>query len=349
MIECPLALTFDDVLLVPKPSRIKSRSEPSTETVLGSDHFDIPIVAAPMNTVCEIEMIKFMADMGGASAIHRFMNSWNQVNSFDDAKDPKAYVSVGITGDYLTRVKKLRDFGCHNFLVDVANGHNESTRKAVEAIREELQNGENIMAGNVVTEAGAIALWGAGANIIRVGIGPGSACTTRVVTGHGMPQLSAISNVAEGKYDVDKIRYHIVADGGIRTSGDAVKALAAGADAIMIGGLLAGTDQAPGEFVLDPYTHQAYKLFAGMASETGRKPWFGQKGATSHIPEGESFRVPYKGDATPIIERLIKGIKIGMSYSGAHSISELQIKAKWIRVTANGHREGNANKRMHSL
>jgi len=348
MLNPPLTYTFDDLLLVPQYSELASRKDPDISTSVGTIHGKIPIVAAPMNTVCELEMARLLDDLGGFSVIHRFMTPEEQVAIYNDLSIPDSvFMAIGILSENCEkRVKALIREGCMNFCVDVAYGNTEKSIQTVEYISAMTGPEGNVMAGNVCTAAGAEALYLAGANIIRVGIGSGSACRTRLVTGHGVPQLSAIHDICE---HMDRINapVEIVADGGIRNSGDAVKALAMGADAVMIGGLLAGTSEAPGELITNPFSGQLVKKFCGMASKEGREGWFSPQ-ETTFVPEGESFTVPFKGSAKVILNELSDAIKDGLSYSGAKNISDLQAKAKWIRVTDNGRREGNANRKLHS-
>jgi len=192
------------------------------------------------------------------------------------------------------------------------------------------------MAGNVCTYDGAMRLAKAGANLLRVGVGPGAVCKTRMVTGHGVPQLSALEECVSIQkfYDVT-----IIADGGIRSSGDIVKALAIGADTVMLGSLLAGTSDTPGETHKNPETGMLYKYYHGMASTEGRASWY-DRAKTSYVPEGESIKVPYKGDTNKIIDELMGGLRSGMSYSGAGNLKELWKNACWMRVTPSGWREG---------
>jgi len=344
--EAKIAHTFDDVLLVPSYSTIRSRKDPDTTTNIGSISLKIPIISAPMNTVTEWQMMSSMHQLGGTSVLHRYISQEDQLQQCVKALKEGArnfFVAIGATGDFLERAYRLHDtLGISSFCVDVANGHSETCIRAVEKLS---GRGFNIMAGNVCTYEAAYHLASFGAASIRVGIGPGSACTTRLVTGFGMPQLSAIEDCMRVKESFSNVS--IVADGGIRTSGDIVKALAIGADATIIGGLLAGTDESPGDTQRDTETGQLYKYYHGMASEEGRKEWFEGENA-SYVPEGASFKVFHKGSALKIIEQLVGGVKVGMSYAGANNLKELRENAEWVRVTDNGRREGNPNRKMFS-
>jgi len=348
--EAKYAFTFDDLMLIPQHSDVKSRKAPDVRTKLSDTRsLDIPIVSAPMNTVTEHHMMKVMSDLGGSSVLHRYMSSDDQLRECIEALKGKNsrrfFVAVGASGDFVERAYRLYDtLGIADFCVDVANGHSEICIRAIEALMSKMDK-LNIMAGNVCTYEGTMRLAEAGAGIIRVGVGPGSMCKTRIVTGHGVPQLSAIEDCARVKDDYDDVT--IIADGGIRNSGDIVKALAAGADAVMLGGLLAGADETPGEIYELEFRgalHQKmgkFKRYAGMASEEGRKfnGWFTEEDA-SFIPEGESVEVPYKGPVKSVIDNLVGGLRVGMSYAGAMSIKDLQENAEWVRVTENGRVEG---------
>lgn len=365
LLDARFALTFDDLMLVPQHSKVKSRKDPDVSTNLTKLlQLKIPIISAPMNTITESNMMVGMELLGGSSVLHRYMTHEEQFQHCQKAIQNGAknfFVAIGASGDFLDRAYRLWDtLGIMNFCVDVANGHSEICLNAVQSLRKKIPTAR-IMAGNVCSRDGAIRLADVGTDIVRVGVGPGSMCKTRIVTGHGVPQLSAIEECAE------VTRYHnlsVVADGGIRNSGDIVKALAAGADAVMLGGLLAGTDETPGDIVdydtalpgaynlskmtILPELSEnwykktgRYKTYAGMASEEGRKfnGWFTEENA-SFIPEGESTEVPCKGPVKNIVDNLVGGLKVGMSYAGSHSIKDLQENAEWVRVTPNGFKEG---------
>jgi IMP dehydrogenase len=350
VIEVPSipALTFDDVTMVPNFSEVRSRRDPklspNVSVDLGKFKLDIPIISAPMNTVTGGNMVLAMSKLGASSVLHRYMSIEEQIKelvsiSTKEYRPRNYFVAVGATGDYLSRIERLYDtLGLTNFCVDTANGHSVLCLEAVEKIKN-LSYGDKlcVMAGNVCSREGAFRLADVGTDIVRVGVGPGSMCKTRVVTGHGVPQLTAIDQCALVKDTFPEVT--IVADGGIRNSGDIVKALAAGADTVMLGGLLAGTDETPGDII----DHGSFRVkrFAGMASKEGRKfnGWFTEEDA-SFVPEGEATEVPYKGSVRDIVTNLIGGLKVGMSYSGALTLQELQENAQWARVTENGRIEG---------
>ncbi len=338
--DIPVALTFDDVVMVPKYSTVPSRKTPDVSVDLAGVKLKIPIISSPMNTVTEWKMMEAMSSLGGTSVLHRYMSSDDQLQECLKALRAGArdfFTAVGATGDFLERAYRLYDtLGLIHFCVDVANGHSEVCLKAVDALVGKIPKAV-VMAGNVCSYEGTKRLSGAGASIIRVGVGPGSMCKTRVVTGHGVPQLSALEDCLRAKDP----NVFIVADGGIRNSGDIVKALAIGADAVMLGGLLAGTEETPGPIHLSHLPGQKYKKYAGMASEEGRafNGWFTET-KSSFIPEGESTEVPYKGPVKDVVEKLVGGLQSGMSYSGAYNLEHLRKNAEWRRITDNGRVEG---------
>ncbi len=350
--EAPLAFTFDDFTLAPVYSEVMSRKNPDTASSLMLNYdLRVPIISSPMNTITEHQMVIAMVEAGASAVLHRYGSIEAMEVSLKEIlkKVPPEsfFVAVGATGDYLDRARSAIRMGAKNFCIDVANGDSKICLEAVRALggliaTYGLGSGADIMAGNVCTEAGAERLADRGATIIRVGIGPGSMCTTRVVTGHGVPQLTAIENCVRG---ARRYGAGVVADGGIRSSGDIVKALAIGADAVMVGGLLAGTSETPGKPI---YADDAkvgdfptHKLYAGMASEEGRglNGWF-DRTKTSYVPEGVSIEVPYKGSVKPIIETLANGLKVGMSYCNANNLFQLRENSRWVRVTENGRVEG---------
>lgn len=348
--DLKVGLTFNDVILVPQYSEIKSRKDPKINTKVGSLELNIPIISSPMNTVTEFQMMSAMTSLGGSSVLHRYLTINEQLAQIANAKLTQAtnyFVAVGATGDFLERAKTIHDIlGIKNFCVDIANGHSKFCLEAVESL---VKENFVVMAGNVCTYVGAKMLADFGADSIRVGIGNGSMCITREVTGHGVPQLTALEECYRIKKEFPNVG--IIADGGMKTSGDGLKALAAGADALMFGGLLAGTSETPGKFIEggrqesgEIWPHGRYKVYAGMASEVGRElgGWF-DRTKTAYVPEGESVILPHKGSVVDVIERFVGGLKVGLSYSGAENLSELREGAQWLRVTSAGYHEGTAH------
>jgi IMP dehydrogenase len=320
-------LCFDDILLVPQNSDIESRRLIDLRGGLSGTTpgiaLSVPLIAAPMDTVCEYEMAVAMRQQGGLGILHRYMDIDKQVIQFKMASAYGALLgaAIGATGDYLQRAHRLVTAGCKVLLIDTANGHSKYAIDAVKAVSKAFPN-VHIMAGNVSTYEGFARLQDAGAHSIRVGIGGGSVCTTRLVSGHGVPTLASIMDIRE------RIPYgegaSLIADGGIRTAGDAAKALAAGADVLMVGSMLAGTDEAPGELV-----DGKFKRFRGMASEASQIDFKG----SSSVVEGISTLVPYKGSVKGVIDNLVDGLGSALSYSGAKNLKEFYENAEYIRVT----------------
>jgi IMP dehydrogenase len=326
------SLSFDDILLVPRFSAIESRSMLTTQNNLDSSiELGLPIISSPMDTVTEVSMVSAMDSHGGLGIIHRYNSIQNQAGLVKFAKDAGSTnigAAVGVTGDYQERAKELVDNGANVLCVDVAHGHHSMMRDALKHLKEEYGGDTHIMAGNVATGQGGIDLANWGADSIRVGIGGGSICSTRLVSGHGVPTLQSILDCVRVGCPVP-----IIADGGMKTSGDIVKALAAGADFVMLGSMLAGTDQSPGQVFYNG--DNKYKVYRGMASSEAQVNW---RGKTS-TPEGISTTIPYKGDVNTILVDLKGGIQSGLSYSGSRSIQELQVKSKFIKQTSAGQAE----------
>jgi IMP dehydrogenase len=262
----------------------------------------------------------------------------------DDRGSLRAGAAVGIGPDRDERVDALLAVGCDVICIDTAHGHSRGVVQAVADVRRNFPKAQ-IIAGNVATGEAALALAKAGADAVKVGIGPGSICTTRVVAGVGVPQITAISDCARA---LEKLNVTIVADGGIKYSGDVAKALAAGAHTVMIGSLFAGTDEAPGEIIL--YQGRSYKVYRGMGSigamRAGSRDRYFQGEVASDaklVPEGIEGRVPYRGSLSQSIYQRIGGVKAGMGYCGCRSIDELRTKARFVRATAMGLRESHVH------
>lgn len=323
-------LAFDDILLVPRHSDIESRKDVILNSTIGrgtkrSISLKIPIIAAPMDTVCEWEMASAIRSEGGLGILHRYMPIQEQVKHVKMAKASAGAVggSVGAIGQYADDAASLVEAGADLILIDVANGHSEYAIKAVKALRQSFGRDVHIMAGNVATLEGYNRLADAGADSVRVGIGGGSACTTRVVSGHGVPTLASIMDI--------RSRYgygdgpDIIADGGIRNSGDAAKALAAGANAIMVGRILAGTKEAPGDIV------DGRKTFRGMASREAQEAG---RGVVSGV-EGISTTIPFSGTVNDIISDFSAGLRSALSYTGVDNLIDFYDESMYNRVSSN--------------
>lgn len=329
----PRGITFDDVLLVPGYNGIRSRQAVTTDVELPrADRpisLKIPVISANMDTITGGDMAIAMAKLGGLGILHRFMSIEANVAEYRRARvaGPVA-VSIGVSGDAMERAEALIAAGAEILCVDVAHGHSKMVNQTVRGLREKYSDNLCIIAGNVASYAGADYLAAAGADIIKVGIGPGSVCTTRIKTGFGVPQLTAI-------LDCRKVDRPIIADGGIRVPGDAVKALAAGAAYIMLGGMLAGTEETPGARVakLGPDGKETFvKVFRGMASREAQEDFMGAM-ADWKTAEGISTEVPARGPVGGVIADVMGGIRSGMTYCGAVNLKELQRKAQFMEVS----------------
>jgi IMP dehydrogenase len=252
--------------------------------------------------------------------------------------------AIGVGPEMLYRAQALALAHVDVLVIDTAHGHSKNVLDTVKAIRTQFPE-LILVAGNVVSEEGTLALISAGADVVKVGVGPGSICTTRVIAGVGMPQLSAIYECSKAASSLGKT---IIADGGIKYSGDLVKALAMGAQTVMIGNLLAGTEEAPGETIL--YQGRTYKLYRGMGSlgamAKGSKDRYGQSSVTDEskfVPEGIEGRVPYKGPASGVIYQLVGGLRAGMGYLGAKNLAALQDSPRWVKISPQGLRESHVH------
>ena len=302
-----VAVSYDDVLLVPQHSEIESRGQVIVGNSLDDDIWlDLPLLASPMDTVSELEMGVAIAKEGGLAIIHRYNTIREQENIVAKVVETlglghgRVGAAIGVKGDYM------------------------ESAAALKSLRDKHADIVHFMAGNVATLRGFnhLAQWGA--DSVRVGIGGGSICSTRIETGHGVPTLESIFDCAKTEYDTK-----IIADGGIKTAGDIVKSLAAGADFVMVGSMLAGTTETPGEVYTSPKQGKKYKAYRGMASEAAQLSWRG----VSASPEGISTTVPFKGPVAPILQRLRGNIASGFSYSGASDLNKLHAVAKFIRQT----------------
>jgi len=345
-----LALTYDDIQLVPALSKVSSRQNIKLHTLVSKRYGLLnPFVASPMDTVCEEEMAFKMFLLGGVGCIHRFMTieeQQKQVKSLhsriygdgfggpyenwgimlDDWHSAIPHIpimaAVGVMASDMVRAKVLAEAGANIILIDVAHGHHQNVIDMIKWCKDNLPDHVDIIAGNIATAQAAIDLEEAGADGLRVGIGGGSLCTTRVKTGFGIPNVTSITDIAA------VAKTPIMADGGIRSSGDIAKALAVGASCVMLGSLLSGTDEAPGQII--EKSNGLYKRYRGAASlET--KTVHGQ--AQRNV-EGESTVVPYKGGVKFILSGLVDGVKSALSYAGSDSLKNYN--PEFVQVTNAG-------------
>lgn len=333
------ALSFDDVLLVPRFSSIESRKEVSIGNNFSThENFRIPIISSPMDTVTSSEMAIAMSKMGGLGILHRYNSIEEQALLCKEVftSEGLCAAAIGVKDDYLERARRLYSSGCTIFCIDIAHGHHISMARALEKLKNEFDDRVHLMAGNIATAKGFIDLSKWGADSVRVGIGGGSICETRIKTGHGIPTLQSVFDCAHAKEEGDLITT-IIADGGIKNSGDIVKALAAGADFVMLGSLLAGTTEAPGEII--DYHGQKYKNYRGMASKEAQMSWTG----IVNSEEGVSAKVQWKGTVSDVVSSLEKGIRSGFSYSGATNILQFQMVSQFIKQSSAGQLESSTH------
>ena len=339
-------LSYDDVLLIPQGSTIRSRKDIDLDSWLGNSNLNMPILASPMDTVTGPRMAAALAQYGAMSVLHRYNTIQEQAEMLKeylflchsaDIKNPFDYIAVaiGMNGDALERAKKLISMGVKFVCIDVAHGHHQMMQDMLLTLRDRYATDSlHIIAGNIATQEGFEDLADWGADSIRVGVGSGSICSTRLQTGHGMPVFQSILECASS---TASHKVNIIADGGIRNSGDICKALGAGADFVMIGSLLAGTAESPGEVIMTD--RGRVKTYRGMASKEAQNAW---KGAHNSI-EGISVTVPLIGPVSGVLDELIVGIKSGLSYSGAFTLSEFRSRAHFIRQTIGGQIESSTH------
>ena len=336
-------VSFDDVILVPQYSDITSRKQINTTVTIekngNKDTYGIPIISSPMSTVTEAHMCNVIRNLGGLGIVHRY-------NTIDFQAKLMSYIAdrshraaaIGVSGDYKERLDELTKSGMSIVCIDVAHGDHILVENAIEFIKSEYPD-LFIIAGNVATRQAYIRLSDCGANAIRTSVGSGSICTTRIQTGHGIPTMQAVIDCNNARNDLLKegaknVAY-IIADGGIKNSGDIVKSLAAGADFVMLGSMLSGTKESPGKVITRD--NIKYKRYNGMASKAAQKNW---KGSYSSI-EGVSSYVQYKGTVTKVVNEIMSNVRSGMSYSGARSLKELREGSVAVLQSNSSHLEGN--------
>ena len=333
------ALTFDDVLLVPRYSSVLP-SETNLNIDLGNNlKLKIPFLSSAMDTITESNMAIAIAQKGGLGIIHRNLSINEQFKEIKKVKKKNLIVgaAVGTADEDLTRTKSILDAGVDLIVIDTAHGHSEKVIKILNKIKK-IKSKIPICVGNIASGEAALKLYNEGADILKVGIGPGSICTTRMITGIGVPQITAVMEV---KKSMKNKKIKIISDGGVKFSGDIIKAIAAGADAIMMGSIFAGTNESPGKKF--KYNNKFYKSYRGMGSigamSAGSSNRYFQKNhkdKSKFVPEGVEARVLYKGPVGEILYQLQGGLRSSMGYIGAKMINEIQKKAKFIKITKAG-------------
>jgi len=349
------ALSFDDISLVPRYNNITSRRDVDTSVQFGDLKLRIPVFSSNMDTVTDARMARRLHSLGGLGFLHRFCSIEDNAAMYYQARiaepgnshSPDAVVSLGVN-EGLDRFHALYEVGARYFCVDIAHGHSQPVGRLVEQIKQ-FDSSVFVVAGNVCENAGASYLADKGADAIKVGIGPGSVCTTRRKSGFGIPQFTAIR-------ECHRVNCFVIADGGIRTPGDVVKALYAGADAVMIGGMFAGCDETPGDFIEDTiwesaspagFLHRKVKVYRGMASKEAQDEFMGSMHDWK-TSEGVEIKVLAKGPVSDVVTDLMGGVRSGMTYCGANELSQIRQRTYHVEVSAAGAAEGTAHGRNQS-
>ncbi len=340
-----LGLSYDDVLLIPQHSHVGSRSEVDLSTqITPRIKIKLPLISINMTDVTGPKMAIALGKLGGLGFLHRFVSSDEQADMVTKVKKEKVLVgaAVGIRNDYISRAEKLVKAGVDVLTVDVAHGAMQRTIDATKRLKRKFGKKVDIISGVVATYEGAVDLFKAGADSVRVGVGPGTICTTRITTGVGVPQITAIMEATKA---AKKYKKTILCDGGTKNSGDIVKGLAAGASAVVIGSQFAGTNEAPGKVIVR--RGKKFKAYNASTSLVEKKNHVKtlkntNKNYLSHI-EGVKAIVPYKGSVAKVVQTMQAGIRSGFSYCGAKNIKELWKNAQFIQITQLGVRESGAH------
>jgi IMP dehydrogenase len=336
------ALTFDDVLLEPRYSSVELEAVDLTTKVSRNISINLPIISAAMDTVSEAPMAIALGKLGALGVLHRNNTPEEQAEEVKKVKAESLIAGAAVGPHDVERAKMLDAAGANILFVDCATAHKSDVIASIKNIRQSVK--ADIVVGNIATADAARDLLEV-ADGLKVGIGPGSICTTRIVAGVGVPQLTAVMDVVEAAKEAG---VPVIADGGIRYSGDIVKALAAGAQVVMLGSILAGTAETPGEVITIEDKH--YKTYRGMGSlgamEVGNSSDRYFQGKTKkYVPEGVEGLTPYRGEVGEVVYQLIGGLRSGMGYIGAHNIAEMSKQARFVQLTNAGIRESHP----HSL
>ena len=339
MVTIKESLTFDDVLLLPQYSDVLPSETDISVKLTDQINLKVPFLSSAMDTVTESEMAIAIAKSGGIGVVHRNLNIKKQTKEIIKVKKRNLLVgaAVGTNKEDIDRTKSLAANGCDLIVIDTAHGHSEKVLKTLSKLKK-IDKSIPICVGNIATGEAAKKLYNSGADIIKIGIGPGSICTTRMVAGIGVPQISAIMEV---KKALKNKKIKIISDGGIKFSGDIAKAIAAGADAIMMGSIFAGTSESPGKKF--SIKGKIYKHYRGMGSigamSSGSANRYFQKkfkDKSKFVPEGVEGRVEYKGNVSKIIYQLKGGLRSSMGYIGAKNLKQINKNAKFIKITKAG-------------
>lgn len=342
----PLGLSYDDVLLIPQYSKIKSRSDVNLSTqITPRVKLKIPLISINMTDVTGVKMAIALGKLGGLGFLPRFFSPEKQADMVMQIKKSSVYVgaAIGCRQGYLDRAEKLVKAGADILTLDVAHAHMLQALEATAELKRRFGKSVDIISGVIGTKEGANDLFKNGADSVRVGVGPGTICITRVVTGSGVPQITALTDAAHA---ARKWNRTILCDGGTKNSGDIVKGLAAGASAVIIGSQFAGTDEAPGKMVI--INDKKFKIYNASTSPVEKKNHkkINGNGLGKNYAkqiEGVESLVPYKGLLKKVVEMMSANVRSGLSYSGAKNIPELWKRARFIQITSMGQRESGAH------
>lgn len=334
-------LSFDDILLVPQYSKIETRKNISLNVNFNNDVFELPFISSPMSTITEEKMANEINNLGGLGILHRYNNINEQCDLLKKVKNiNKKCAAIGTTGDSFERLQELYLNGLKIVCIDVAHGDHKLVYDMIEYIKKNMSD-LKIIAGNISTADSYERMANLNVDAVRVSVGSGSICTTRIQTGHGVPTFQATLDCNNKRQELYDQFYHdkkmplIISDGGIKNAGDIAKCFAAGADFVMLGSLLSGTSQTPGDIIFDE-NKKEYKQYNGMASKVAQKNW---KGSYSSV-EGVGSIVPYKGCVTKILNELKGNLKSALSYSGCDNIQDFKESCIIMKQSSNSHNEG---------